>query len=582
MYADNRSVQLHNNGMIWEELHMRKNTKSVVKKVTVVIAIVMAVSFLITSFSAREMMKEEVLDQWKDDYFQLVEAYAISFEKENAQEFVENISKNIELNYALYISTDLVAEAHSNHERIGIELDDPGSIAAARDGESYVGFFTDEVTNSRTLDILTPLYENNKLIGALNIGVPVSEEALNKTVNKRFVMLLNESVIMLVAVTILLATMIMLLIVKPLRVMQKNIVTLSEYDLRLEENSKEKLYYKKKDEFGDISRSLGQMRENFQGLIKKIDDLSENVTASSQDLESISNKSIDSFGQIARAVEEMAVGSSTQAENTRDGADAISHLGQDILEVDREVNALNQTITGVNKIKEECLVVLDTLMSKAKDNSDAAQGINQIIKDTNESVSKIDYSSQKIKEIASQTNLLALNASIEAARAGDAGRGFAVVANEINALAEQTDVFANDIVSVIDNLVQKMEEAVTMVSDMKNLVMEQTENVDITKGKMVQIAEKIDNVSGAFSVLDRSTQNMQKQSNEIGELVESLSAVAQENAASTEEVSSVIDTQLESMEYIIRASKDLSTMAKSMMEEVQTFKLEEEVETQKR
>lgn len=148
---------------------------------------------------------------------------------------------------------------------------------------------------------------------------------------------------------------------------------------------------------------------------------------------------------------------------------------------------------------------------------------------------------QTIENIAKRTNLLALNAAIEAARAGEQGKGFAVVAEEISNLADQTSTATKQISSMLDQILQDIESATSLMYASSNRVNEGIALADAAGEALGDIMESSQSVLDRISQIASSTQEQSATSLHILSSVENIAATASQSAQETERVASTIN-----------------------------------------
>lgn len=283
---------------------------------------------------------------------------------------------------------------------------------------------------------------------------------------------------------------------------------------------------------GDLDYVLEAMAEGDFTVKSKIGDAAyvgeyKSLILSARDMKL---KMSDALNRIKEGAAQVSLG----ATQLTDGA---QNLAEGATDQAGSIEELTATITDVTGQVDENAKVSQGAATMAMDVVSRAQASNEEMSLMTAAMERITVTSQEIvniigeiEEIASQTNLLSLNAAIEAARAGDAGRGFAVVADQIRKLAEDSAQSAVNTRKLIETSLAEVEQG--------NQITERTTKV------MQEVIEGLNHLAqGAEASSKNSIQQAEMMEQlelgveQISEVVQGNSAIAQEVAATSEELS---------------------------------------------
>ena len=474
----------------------------------------------------------------------------------------------IESSYAYVVTKDGTMMYHPTEEKIGKPVENEvvkGLVAQIQDGKVPTAAVTDYLFNG---EIKYASYYVSKTDGTPFILVISADE--NEVVAP-VKSILTRAILFGLLIAIAIMVIEALLIRKSLRpvVMLEEIINrMSQLDVR--QNETLDRLAKRSDEFGVMSKAIQGLQQQLDHTVVTIKGQSEKIFSSSDTMMKSATNMSETTSQVDQAVSDIAQGATSQADSTQKATDTVVRIGEMIEAATAAVAQLDTVSKQMTEAQNTASGILNDLDEINKQTTDAVDEIARQTDQTNESAAKIQEVTSLISSIAEETNLLSLNASIEAARAGEAGRGFAVVAEEIGKLEEQSNQSAKQIEDIIAQLVADSSRSVRTMETVREITSRQSEDIGKTNEAFGKITEGIAASNECVSNISNQMRDMDLARAEVVDTVESLSAIAEENAASTQESSASV-TQINEIAGDIRESsgnlRDIAEVLRNNMNE---------------
>jgi methyl-accepting chemotaxis protein len=338
------------------------------------------------------------------------------------------------------------------------------------------------------------------------------------------------------------------------------------------DNAEQQVLNQRKDEIGLISRAIDNLHNQLRTIIISIQRQGDQLVNSNASFEKEFTDIIEGITNVNVAVEEIAMGSTSQAHETNSAGEHVSNIGTAIQTNSSAVSALENSIKKMNELAERSAAMLSELVSINAQTTGNIQVVMEQTGMTNRSSEKIEEAVSLIQDIASQTNLLSLNASIEAARAGDSGRGFAVVAEEIRKLAEDSAQRASEIDAIAKELMTNSTDSVEKMGELTSAATVQRDKLNDTMQSFKSLQDEITEVSDASKDIFEQTGVINKLNVDVRSVIEQLSSIAEQNAASTEETSATMNSLAGNIDKCKEETEALSSLSNQLREQTGKFR----------
>ena len=335
----------------------------------------------------------------------------------------------------------------------------------------------------------------------------------------------------------------------------------------------DKKYIDRKDEIGLIAKVSEELKDSLKSLIGKTLKASKSLIDHSFNLQQVSKECLENTESVNKAMNEISNGAVSQAENTQNVTEKSIDIGDLIKLITDNLDNLDNSTEIISNAESEADKIINDSSTYNNITIDSVTRIAQQTEKTNEAVKKIKSAIELITDIADETNLLSLNASIEAARAGEAGKGFAVVAEEIQKLADQSNNSAKKIENSIEELLKESDRTISIMKEVEEAVNNQKIKITETKDKFEVVSNSVAKSAQDIHKISDEAVKLEGVKDSIIDIMQNLSAIAEENAASTEETTASMNELTNVIENVSKSSSTLKDLAEDLEKSVSIFKI---------
>lgn len=328
-----------------------------------------------------------------------------------------------------------------------------------------------------------------------------------------------------------------------------------------------------KDEIGQLANHFDEMAYELRELVLKLNATSEQLAISSEGFVSNAGQTSEAAKNTAVAMQEIAVGVDNQLLSINEATTSMSKMSEGLYQITANSEEVKQLSSNASKASREGAEIVNSVVDQINEINSSVQTTASVINSLDKRSEEISRIVEIIKNITEQTNLLSLNAAIEAARAGESGKGFAVVADEVRKLAEQSNSSAIQISELILDIQTEMKNAIA--------------SSEIESQKVKQGLEKVEQVNNAFQTIEEVLSDVSQKTNEVASSMESISTqnqqvlkhidvlekTAKENSQFSQKTVSVSQNQISALDDISISAKSLANLAEDLRTAITKFKI---------
>lgn len=479
---------------------------------------------------------------------------------------LENVKiKNVDSSYVYLVNEQGTMLYHPTEEKVGQPVENEvvrGLVEQLHNGEHPENAVVEYKFNGTVKYAAYYIMSNNDIV-----VVSADEDDALSGIN-RITQLATSVLVGIVIIMCIVAYVIGKWIAKPLVKLSSAVEEIAEGNLSVSFDG----IKDSNDEIGLIKTRMQHMTAMLSDIVEKIRTASDHMTTSSTELDETSEQTLSANGEISRAVQDVAEGSTNMATSILDINDNLGTMSSETQVIDSSVHEIKQQAAIVQESSQLMSEKMRNMQQSSARMDAGIATISDRIQKVNEVVDRVSQIVSVIEDISGQTNLLSLNASIEAARAGDAGRGFAVVAEEIRVLSDNTSEQLENIKNIISELISECSECVKASENIVADNATQKEEIGYVLSEFGTLDEQIGLTADKAEEIKQLVETMVELNGNITQSSGGLTDVSSANAAATEEMTANIEELNAMMHGVADMAGQMHEQSEELNQALQYFK----------